>query len=127
MFRKERSKEVERSSLLKQIATSHFSTVEKLLINKVSKDGIDRLRIVSPNLLRSCVVPIFSGKLQTRKAVQFALFEDALQFIERKQHLDPKKRETIFAYRRLCDEWKERHSARCRGEIEKHILSRKKG
>lgn len=87
------------SNLLSNIAKTHFSEIKNVLINKVEKGSIDRIRIVSIDDLYNKVIPIFTGGLQTRKAIQFLLFKDAVEFIKNKEHLKPCNKSEIISFK----------------------------
>ena len=115
-----------RNSLLKRIQEEYFSDAPKALINTVGGDLMDRLRLVSAKYLQERCIPLFCGKLQSRKEIQLALFQDAVQYILAKQHLDPKNKGEIDAFISRCKEWKNRHSAECEKEISRILAERKK-
>ena len=93
------------------------------LISSVSVDGMDRLRVVSPEDLLCSVIPLFEGRLQTRKEIQFLLFKDAVQFIKNREHLEPRNKEEILAFQERCREWNQKHHPDTESLIEKIVSS----
>ena len=114
-----------RNSLLKLIHQQYFPDWEKALIARVGLDGMDRLRLVSAPYLAQRCIPLFQGKLQSRKEIQLALFQEAVDFILAGQHLLVKNKRKIREFTKRCEWIQDRHSRKCQAEVNRILLNRR--
>lgn len=85
---------------------------------------MDRIRLVSAPYLRARVLPLFRGRLQTRKQLQLALFSQAVDYIIAGQHFLPENKREITSFISRCGWIRDKHSEKCLRECERILLER---